>query len=129
MVKKFYFSLAMVLVLSFCSCSQTGAVRLGPVVASRVAFCPPAGVQVFASEADVPSGFERLAVVNVRGWQANTKWILSALKVRASAEGGDAIVLRAVKPKGLFTYSYGTGEALVIRLKAAGPAAIEKSPA
>jgi prenyltransferase beta subunit len=74
-------------------------------------------IQVFASEADVPSGFEKIAVINVRGWQANSAWILLALKIQASKEGGNAIILKTVNPKGLFTYSYGTGEAIVIRLK------------
>lgn len=117
MIRKIFLSLMVVSVFLVSSCSQSGVVRLGPEAVSREAVCPVKDVLVFASEVDLPEGFVRLAVVNYRGWQANTKVILSWLKLKAQQEGGNAIVLKSIKPKGLYTYSYGTGEALVVLLK------------
>lgn len=116
-MKKCFVFLVVVSVLLVSSCSQTGYVKTGPGSAPPIVGAAAGSVQVFQSEADLPAGAVKLGVVNVRGWQANTAWILQALKVRAWAEGGNAIVLVKVNPKGLFTYSYGTGEALVFKLE------------
>ena len=116
-MKRFYLFPLLVSVFLMCSCAQTGFVKTGPGAPVQKVASPGDDVQAFSAEVDLPAGAEKLGVVNVRGWQANTAWIVQALKVRARAEGGDAIVLVKVKPKGLFTYSYGTGEALVFKLK------------
>jgi hypothetical protein len=101
-----------------CSCAQTGFVKTDQAAPAQKVASLDDSVRAFTAEADLPAGAEKIGVVNVRGWQANTAWIIHALKMRARAEGGDAIVLVKVNPKGLFTYSYGTGEALVFKLKA-----------
>lgn len=116
-MKRFFLVPLAVSVFLMCSCAQTGFVKTGQGEVARSAAAVEDGVLVFDAEADLPAGAEKIGVVNVRGWQANTAWILQALKRRARAEGGNAIVLVKVNPKGLFTYSYGTGEALVFRLK------------
>lgn len=101
-----------------CSCaSQTGFVKLGPATTPNVVICAAKDIQVFSAEADVAGEYDKIGVVNYRGWQANTEVIMSWLKGEASKQGGNAIILKSINPKGTFTYSYGTGEALVIRLK------------
>ena len=117
MLRKMSLFWVVVLASLLCACAQTGTVRLGPAGGFRPAVVSVADIRVFSSEADVPAEFDKLAMVNVRGWQANTAWIISGLRVLAQREGGNAIVLRSVVPKGLFSYSYGTGVALVIKVK------------
>jgi len=106
----------MALMFSMASCAEVGFTRLStdgyfnskPSVES---------VQIFLSEKDIPGEFIKLGVVTVRGWQANEEWIIYKLKEKAQIEGGDAIILRKIDPRGLFTYSYGTGEAIAIKIK------------
>jgi hypothetical protein len=100
-----------------CSCMQTGFVKLGSEATVNNRICSVENIQVFSSEADVTGTYDKIGIVTYRGWQADIEVILSWLKGEASKKGGNAIVLRSVNPKGLFTWSYGTGEALVIRIK------------
>jgi hypothetical protein len=100
-----------------CSCMQTGFVKLGSEATVYNIICSAENIQVFSSEADVTGTYDKIGIVTYSGWQANTEVILSWLKEEASKKGGTAIVLRSINPKGLFTSSYGTGEALVIRIK------------
>lgn len=117
-MKRIFFFPLIVSIFLMCSCAQTGFVKTSPTREAAPTVRVDDSVRVFTAEADLPAGAEKIGVVNVRGWQANTAWIIHALKVRARSEGGDAIVLVKVNPKGLFTYSYGIGEALVFKLKA-----------
>jgi phosphoribosylformimino-5-aminoimidazole carboxamide ribonucleotide (ProFAR) isomerase len=103
--------------LLMCSCAQTGFVKLGPEAIATKRICLAKDIQVFSAETDVTVAYDKIGIVNYRGWQANTNVIMSWLKEEASKKGGNAIILKSIKPKGLFTYSYGTGEALAIRLK------------
>jgi hypothetical protein len=96
---------------------QTGFVKLGSEATVNDRMCSAENIQVFSSEADVTGTYDKIGIVTYRGWQADIEVILSWLKGAASKKGGNAIVLRSVNPKGLFTWSYGTGEALVIRIK------------
>jgi hypothetical protein len=115
MMKKALFAVFLVLLMS--SCMEVGFTRMGgggPFFNAR----PSAeSVQLFLTDADISGEYETLGLVNVRGWQAGSSWIISKLKEKAQEEGGNAIILRSINPKGLFAYSYGTGEAVVVRLK------------
>ncbi len=105
-------------VLFLCSCApQMGFVKLGTEATPTTRICAAKDIQVFSAEKDVTGEYDKIGVVNFRGWQANTEVIMSWLREEASKRGANAIILKSVNPKGLFTYSYGTGEALAIRLK------------
>ncbi len=106
------------------ACQQAGYVNLAPksgetAVEATVdkSIRTLDDIKVFDSEADVPGEYDKLGIISWRGWQANTKVIMSWLKKGAYEKGGNAIILKSIKPKGLFTYSYGTGEAIAIKLK------------
>lgn len=102
------FSMASCVEVGFTRLSTDGYFNSKPSVES---------IQVFLSEKDIPGEFINIGIVTVRGWQANEEWIIYKLKERAQIEGGDAIILRRIDPRGLFTYSYGTGEAIAIKIK------------
>jgi hypothetical protein len=122
-VRRTFLFLGIVCVLEMlvlCSCaSQTGFVKLGSGATPNFVICAPKDIQVFSAEKDVTVAYDKIGVVNYGCWQANTEVIMSWLKEEASKRGGNAIILKSVNPKGPFTYSYGTGEAQVIRLKPA----------
>ena len=114
MIKKL--SSIIVLIFLMTSCAEVGFTRLSTdgYFNSKLSV---ENVQVFLFEKDVPGEFIKLGVVTVRGWQANEEWIIYKLKEKAQTEGGNASLLKRMDPKGLFTYSYGTGEAIAIKIK------------
>jgi len=118
MIKKILWIVALLFLMN--SCAEVGFTKLGAGKHFQPETLPLESIQVFISESDVPGEFDKIGIVTYRGWQANEACILSWLKLKTLEEGGNAIILRSIKPKGLFTYSYGTGEAIAIKIKTKG---------
>ena len=113
MIKKILMGMSLVVLMS--ACVSTNAIMLAD--GSTYPVVSPENIRVFISENDVPGEFIKIALVTVKGWQSDQEAVLYMLKKKAGSLGADAIVLKSAEGEGLFSYSYGRGEALAIRLK------------